>query len=724
MKLLPTEFSRRIKELSRTEKWQELFHLYNQHRRTGIEVSDPTVFSSIVKASSRLSIPHAESIHSCSVKLGLASSSSIANSTLDFYTKCQNLHSAVSLFTSMEARDSISWNIIVNGFLNHGDSGEGLRWFNRARAAKFEPNISTIVMVIQSCQVSGAEEIHSYITKIGLWDVLSVQNSFLSYYAHTDIGTAQKLFDEMPERDVISWSVVIQGYVNSGGACDALDMFGKMSAEANVEPDGISIVSVLKAIRDLMTGRSIHGFVIRKILDFDIFVENSLIDMYSKNSDPESAIRVFQNLRHRNHVTWNVMISGFVHNEKFAEALLLFSSMIEERVEFDAVTLGNILQICKFYTNPSKSVHAVAIRKGYSTNEFLINSLIDSYGRCNSVKLSRRLFQMSKTKDTVSWSTMIAAFTHTGKPYEAVGVFNEMISAQEKPNLVTIINLLEACSVSAQLEPSMVAHGITFRRGLAEEVAVGTAIVDMYSKCGAIVPSRKVFDQIPEKNIIAWSAMILGYAMNGRALEAIALFSEMRLEGLTPNHVTALSVLSACNHGGLVEEGLSFFESLVHGSNGSIGPEHYSCVVDMLGRAGKLDEAMELIDHMPQEIEAGPAAWGAILSSSRNGNFTESAIDRVLELQPHESANYMLASSIYASAGSWGKSAEIRKSGRERGVQVIAGHSLVYLNNKPCSFLAGEGTNHPMIGQIKIAVEQLHRCMRISRDGDFIAVKY
>nr|POE60350.1 pentatricopeptide repeat-containing protein [Quercus suber] len=275
---------------------------------------------------------------------------------------------------------------------------------------------------------------------------------------------------------------------------------------------------------------------------FELFtsIGNSTMDFYMKCGELGSALAIF-NCMNKDSVSWNIMIYGYLQKGDLQEGLLRFMSarddgfepntstlvlviqachslrakleglqMVKEGIEADKVSLVNILQTCKFFVQPfhCKSVHCVIIRWGYESNELVLNSLIDAYGKCNLIELAWELFDGMERRDVVSWSTMIAGFTYCGKPDEAIAVFQEMIYAQEKLNVVTIINLLEACSASAELRRSMWAHGISIYRGLEAEVAVATAIVEMKSKCGAIEDSRKAFEQISDKNVFSWSAMI------------------------------------------------------------------------------------------------------------------------------------------------------------------------------------------------------------------------
>lgn len=725
----------RLKELSSNGKWQELLCHYHEIKKAGLQLADPSAFPPILKACSNLlSHTYGKSVHGCLIKNGFESYTSIGNSTMDFYIKTGDLDSALGVFNCMRSRDGVSWNILAYGHLDGGDLVQGLWWFNKARvcADGFQPNTSTLVLVIQACRRLRYKFegliVHGYVIRGGFCSLSSVQNSLLSLYAEeADMDSAQKLFDEMRDKDVISWSVVIGGFVHCDEAQIGMLMFQKMVYELGIEPDGLCMVSILKActyLKDLTMGTSVHGLVIYRGLDCDLFVGNSLIDMYSKCQDADSAFKVFDAMPRRNRVSWNSILTGFVFNERHLDALTLFYSMGKEGIEADEVTLVNVLQTSKHLRMfHCKSVHCVTIRRGYVSNELLLNSLIDTYAKCNDVDHAWKLFNGMKKRDVVSWSTMISGFASCGRPEEAIAVFHEMMQLQaqdQKPNEITIINLFEACSASAELKRSKWAHGIAIRTGLSAEVAVGTAIVDMYSKCGSIGESRKAFGQILEKNTVSWSAMIAAYGMNGLGHEALALLAEMKLYGLKPNAVTILSVLSACSHGGLVEEGVSLFNSMAQDHGVEPRLEHYTCVVDMLGRAGKLVTAMEFIKRFPQDLKAAARAsnaWGALLSacrSCRNSEVGLEAASHVLELEPGNSAGYLLASSIYAASGLWIDVASMRSLLKERGVRVVAGYSLVHVGHRAYRFVAGDHSPaHD--GNIHSMLQLLHACMKAEK---------
>ncbi|GLT27306.1 hypothetical protein SLA2020_023140 [Shorea laevis] len=716
----------RIKESSRCGQWQQVFSHYLEMNRSGVQSPDPSVFPPILKACLNLSSGSGKSVHASLIKQGCVLFASVGNSIMDFYIKSGNMESAVFAFDSLGSRvDSVSWNIMIHGHLDLGFVREGLWWFAQARIDEFEPNTSILVFLVQVCRSVVAyqtgSEVHGYLIRSGFSAINSVQNSLLSLYADGDMECARKLFDETCERDVISWNVIIVGYIQTKEPQVSLQLFREMLSVVGIQPDGITVASVLKActkVEDIHMGKVVHGMVMGKGFNDDLFIGNSLIDMYSKCKDVDSAFCVFFEMPRKNNVSWNSIMSGFVLHGKYSRALSLFNLMWKEGVQEDEVTLVNLLQVCKYFMRGflCKSVHSVMIRRGYELNELVVNSLLDAYAKCNLVDIAWKLFDGLKRRGVVLWSTMIAGLTHCGRADEAIRIFNDMTKAEERPTTITIINLLEACSISAELKMSKWAHGIAIQSGLAANVAVGTAILHMYSKCGAVETSRKVFDQIPLKNIVSWSAMVAAYGINGLPREALALIAEMKLHGMRPNTVTALSVLSACSHGGLIEEGLAFFKSMVQDHGIEPGLDHYSCLIDMLGRAGMLDAAIELIDKMPNGLKAGGSAWGAILSACRtygNSELGTKALAHLLKIEPFNSSGYLLAFSMHAADSSWDDAARMRVVVSERGLRVSTGYSLVHVGNKDCRFVAGDCSN-ARAGDISNIVKQLHGCIGIN----------
>lgn len=704
-------------------------HHYHQIKNTGSQIT-PRVFPPLFKylanfRSSKLGT----SIHADVIKMGFDSDTSTCNSVISFYSKCNMMSSALRFFNKMECKDSVSWNALIHGLLSLEEYELGLSLFMEARASNFEPNVSCLILVVQACwkleAIDEGQNIHGFITKSGFSIVASVQNSLLNMYVKfLNLNYAQKLFDEMCERDVISWSSLISGYTQCGNATNALRLFRSMYVEPGIEMDGLAAVCVLQACAnagDIDNGRSLHAHLIRKGFEEDVFVENSLIDMYSKCIDIDSALVVFDHISSTNIVSWNSIITGLIGNEKCVEALQLFGSMQKTGVEGDEVTMVNLLHACKRLELPlhCRCIHGVVIR-GWLSNDFVLNSLLDSYTKCGLMELAMKLFDTMERKDVISWSTMIAGFAHCGNASESIAFFREMQFARELPNSVTILSLIEACVISAELKLSKTVHGLSIRNDLGQDLTIGTSLIDMYAKCGDLISSKKVFDEMPSKNIHSWNAMIGALGMNGRGKEALALLHEMHHHDMKPNSVTMVSILSSCSHCGLVQDGLACFQRMLKVPSLQPSLEHYSCVIDMLARSGDLKGALEVMKKMPGDVEPSPVAWGALMSgcrSHRNFELGQIVASRVVELEPTNSAGYLMSSSMFASGGGSEGLASMRRLMKERRLKMVSGYSLVHVEGRGHKFVAWDESHLEKEG-IYVMVEFLHYCMKKVEGND------
>ncbi|KAG1361073.1 pentatricopeptide repeat-containing protein [Cocos nucifera] len=719
-----------LRESASRKQWQGVLLHYHKIKQAALP-PHPDIVPPIFKACAILqSVKEGISIHADVIKMGFESYTSIGNTIMSFYIKCGMTNSAMSLFDDMMNKDSVSWNVIIHGFLSHGDFEAGLSLFNQAKVSNFEPNVSTLVLVTQACwKLDAIEEgwtVHGIVVKNGFSKDAAVQNSMLCMYAKCrELESARRVFDEMSERDVISWSALISGYAQSGEAAGALQLFEEMSNGGTIDVDGLAVVSVLQAcggVGDIKKGRSIHGHLIRRGFEADLFVGNSLIDMYSKCHDVDSATMAFNLMPRKNTVSWNSILAGLVHNEKYMEAWLLFDSVRRTGFEIDEVTLVTLLQLCKKLGRAfwCKCIHAMVIRRQFASHELLLNSLLDAYAKCDLMELALELFRRMKKHNVISWSVIMAGSTQCAKPDEAVAFFSEMQLAGEKPNSITILSLFEACAVSAELKLSKCAHGVAIRNCLVDDLVVDTTLLDMYAKCGDLNASKKVFQRMPVRSVSSWNAMIGALGMNGRACEALATLHEMESDNVKPNGVTMLAVLSACSHGGLVVEGFSCYQRMLRDPLLQPRLEHYSCVVDMLGRAGDLEGALEVIKSIPDGLEAGPAAWGALLSACRShGNYELGrwAASRVLELEPFNSAGYLLTSSMYAKGGSITRSAKIRSLMKEKGVRIMGGYSMLHVGQKAHKFVSWDGS-HPQSKEIYSMVDLLHSHLKWTEKHD------
>jgi pentatricopeptide repeat protein len=349
--------------------------------------------------------------------------------------------------------------------------------------------------------------------------------------------------------------------------------------------------------------------------------------------------------------------------------------------------------------------------------------MIAGYSQSGNVGEALNLFEKAPSRDVISWNTMISTYAQSGCFDEAFSLYKKMLPAGVKPNATTFASIIPACANSAALQQGRCVHDDIIRSGVESRVFVGSALVDMYAKCGSIEDARQVFDQMPERNVVSWTAMIVGYAINGYGKEALKLFEEMQQTDAKPNNITFVGILSACCHAGLVDDGLRYFDSMSRHYNITPSVDHYCCIVDLLGRKGRLDEAEDFVLKMP--IKPDAAIWVSLLGASRvhkNMELGERVAKHLVDVDPNNSSHYVLLSNIYAEADRWDDKEKVRKLMSERKVIKTPGQSWIEVNNKVNFFLTGD-RSHPQTPKIHAVLHRLSMLMKESGyvpDRDFV----
>eukprot|EP01018_Ginkgo_biloba_P033989 Gb_34779 [translate_table: standard] len=590
-------------------------------------------------------------IHGCMIKIGLKRDIFIWNRLVDTYAKCGSLPYARHVFDKMFARDLISWNTMIGGYAKYGR-----------------------------------------------------------------IEDAYQLFEKMPERDVVSWNAVIAGYARRGHEEEAVELFNRMQL-AGMKSDNFTFACILSACATLLFleyGRLLHGHITKAGFESDVFVASGLVDMYAKCGSMDDADQLFEKMPERDGVAWNSIIAGHARNAHYKEALNLFQQMQKAGVKQDRFSFASILGSCASLPNveQGKQIHAHIIKTGFESELFTGSAVVDMYAKCGSIEDAGRMFNQMLQRDLVSWTAMIGGCAKNGCSEEAIKLFCQMQWSCIKPNNFTFGSVLSACANLAALEQGKQIHAHIIRTGFESNVFAGSAVVDMYAKCGSIEDARQLFDHVPERDLVSWNGMIAGYAQNGYGKQALLLFEQMLQASTKPNQVTFVGVLSACSHAGLVDEGYYYFNSMSQDHSINAGAEHYACMVDILGRAGCLDEAENLINHMPFEPDA--LVWGALLAACRihgNMDIGKRAAECLFELEPQNSSTYVLLSNIYAAAGRWDDAAKVRKMMKVRGVIKKPGCTWIEVKNRVHSFVA-EDRSHPQTEEIYATLERLAGLMK------------
>lgn len=558
-------------------------------------------------------------------------------------------------------------------------------------------------------------QIHAFMIVSGIFNQRNSNGQILASYARIgDIEFAREVFDKLTQRGVDAWNAMIIACSRKGCPVEVIDLYKQMIFEG-VRPDSSTFTVALKAcasLLDLKIGEEIRRQAVEFGYEYDVFVASSLLNLYAKCGKMDEAMGVFDKMLRRDLVSWTTMITGFVQSGHAKEAIDLYRLMQKKGLEGDKVVMIGLIQACADLggTKMGLSVHGYLIRRGLLMDVVVQTSLVDMYAKTGHLDLASRVFKRMHYRNVVSWSAMISGCAQNGFAGDALELLIEMQSFGFKPDEVSLVGALLACSQVGFLKLGKSIHGYIVRRLDFDRVS-GTAVIDMYSKCGSLSCARALFDRISSRDSISWNAMIASYGIHGHGKQALSLFFQMMETNLKPDHTTFASLLSALSHSGLVKEGRHWYDRMVSEFNIQPSEKHYAGVVDLLARSGQVEEARDLIDSMT--TEPGIAVWVALLSGCRNHRkllIGEVAAKKILELEPDDPGIYALVSNFFAAASRWDEVAGVRKAMKRTGVK-IPGYSVVEVNGKLHAFIMDD-KSHPQYEQIVDILEKLEEEMR------------
>ncbi|CAM8958959.1 unnamed protein product [Rhodiola kirilowii] len=465
--------------------------------------------------------------------------------------------------------------------------------------------------------------------------------------------------------------------------------------------------------KTLRPAKQIHSRLYVSGYGFDLILATKLVHLYSVCGCLSSAHHLFDRISKRNLFLWNVLIRGYAWSGPYEVSVSLYYQMIENGLFPDHFTFPFVLKACSALSaiKEGKDIHERIKLSGLESDVFVSAALIDMYAKCGYVDSARSVFDKIEMRDVVLWNSMLAAYSQNGHPDECLSLCGEMVSTGLRPSEATLVTAVSASADIAALPQGRELHGFSWRKGFEMNDKVNTALVDMYAKCGSVRVARNLFERLLVKRVVSWNAMITGYAMHGQNSEALNLFEEMRRDA-QPDHITFVGVLQACNHGGWIDEGRQFFNSLQRDYHISPTVQHYTCMVDLLGHCGRLGEAYDLIKQMIVSPDSG--VWGALLNSCKihgNVELGEVALERLIELEPDDAGNYVILSNIYAQAGKWEKVVNLRKLMTEKGLKKSTACSWIDVKNKVHAFLSGD-TSHHMSDETYAELNRLGELMK------------
>ncbi|KAM1065539.1 hypothetical protein ACFX2B_020837 [Malus domestica] len=615
-----------IAKLVASGSYREALWLHAQRHSASLrphEFTFPPLFKACGKLRSAL---QAQILHTHLVKTGFSADVYSATALTDVYMKLRFMEDALKVFEEMPERNLASLNAVITGFLRNGYCREALRLFKNVGVGGFKPNSVTIASMISACgSAEQGMEMHCLAVKLGVDSDVYVGTSFLTMYSNCGkLVLAEKVFEEMAIKNVVSYNAFVSGLLQNGVPHVALDVFKQMRACTGENPNSVTLISVVStcaSLSYLQFGKQVHALVVKIEMGLDVMIGTALVDMYSKCGCWQLAYAIFKELdEKRNLFTWNAMIAGMMLNVQTENAVELFEQLEIEGFEPDSVT----------------------------------------------------------------WNSMISGFSQLGKGIEAFKYFKRMQSAGAVPSLKSITSLLPACADLSALQCGKEVHGHAVRTSISNDLFISTALIDMYMKCGQSTCARRIFDgfRIKPNDPAFWNAIISGYGRNGGSESAFGIFEQMLEEKVLPNAATFTSLLSMCSHTGLVDKGWQVFRMMNKDFGLKPNQEHFGCMVDLLGRTGRLDEARELIEELPEPSGAVFASLLGACECHLDSELGKEAAVKLSELEPVDPVPFVILSKIYAALGRWEDAEKIRGLVNDKTRRKLPGFSLLRLHEK------------------------------------------
>lgn len=686
-------------------------------------------FGSLITVASSSNTFLLEQLLATVVKSGYLEDLYVGSALVSGVAKFGMLDTAKKIFKEMGARNAATLNGLMVALVRLNRGEEAFDIFVGMRHLVRITSDSLIVLLSSFPEFSSLEdglkrgrEVHAFVTRTGLVDSkVAVGNGLINMYAKCGaIQGACTVFKLMFDKDPVSWNSLISGLDQNEHYKDAVFAFCAMKRCGQLASN-FTLISVLSACGSLgwiRTGEQVHCEGLKLGLDLDVSVSNALLSLYAEVGYLSTCKKVFLLMPEHDQVSWNSIVGALNDSEDSAyEAIGYFKTMMQSGWNLNQVTFINILEAVSSLSllDLAHQVHVLVLKYGSASDSSIENVLLSCYGKSGGIDETENIFsRMLGRRNEVSWNCMISSYIHNEQLPEALDLVWLMLQNGQRLDCFTLASVLSACASIATLERGMEIHACAIRYCLVSDVVIGSALVDMYAKCGRIDYASRIFEFMPVRNVYSWNSIICGYARHGDGNKALELFMRMKLEEQPPDGVTFIGVLSACSHVGLVEQGFDYFESMskVHGLTPRM--EHFSCMVDLLGRAGELDKIEDFINRMP--MKPNVLIWRTILgactrSNGRRSDLGKKAAQMLFELEPQNAVNYVLLANMHASGGKWKNVADARHAMHKVAAKKEAGCSWVTMKDGVHVFVSGD-KSHPDKHAIYEKLRELHLKMK------------
>ncbi|KAF5799671.1 putative tetratricopeptide-like helical domain superfamily [Helianthus annuus] len=641
-------------------------------------------------------------LHSLTIKTGFIKDSFIASKLTNCYAKHATLESARKVFDEMLQRTVYVWNSVLKSYYRQKLYIETLQLFHDMIPVQ-TPDQATISIALNACsglpKLRYGRMIHGFVKKRYEMDSdLFVGSALIDMYSKGGIvDDALRVFEEYPKPDVVMWTHVITGCHQNGDSDLAFAFFSQMLTDARVSPDSVTLVSVLSAsaqLPNVISGSCVHGFVIKNGFDNNLSVCNALLNVYSKSGCVNAAAMIFRTMEVKDVISWASMVSCYAHNGAAEHAINLFNEMMRKSAEPNSVSIISALHACESTCNltQGKKIHEIAARTGFEQDAFVSTALIDMYMMCSSPGEAVNVFEKMPKKDAVSWMAVLTGCVQNGMAYKSIKLFVNMLSNQIAPDVDVMVKILAACSALGIFKQVLCLHGYVIKSGFEDNSFIRASLIEAYSKCGSLRNAIKAFKLTENKDVVIYSSMIAGYGIHGQGKEALELFNHMvKISNIKPNNVTFLSILSACSHAGLIKEGIKIYNIMLNEYQLTPESNHYAIMVDLFGRTGELDHAINIINDMT--IPAGPHIWGALLGACRihhNTKLGEIAATNLFSSDSSDAGYFILLSNMHAVNKDWDNVEKLRTTVKRNNLTKVHGQSAIEVNSAVHSFTAND----------------------------------
>ncbi|XP_071732617.1 pentatricopeptide repeat-containing protein At2g22070-like [Rutidosis leptorrhynchoides] len=642
------------------------------------------------------------------------------NMAITSHSRNGKLDIARKVFDEMPQRTVVSWNTMISAYTKWGMYDEALNILSSMHSDSVKLNDATLCSGLSACArlhlFHSCKQLHGLVLKCGfesykrvgsvllyfyancfaiqearkVFDILHKENDLVwsmmvVCYVHCNmLDDAMKVFKKVPARDTVAWTALISGFSKiDGGFKKALELFCLMRRTGETKPNEFTFDCVIRAcgrLARLQEGITIHALAIKYGYEFEHSITSTLIEFYCACGEIDAAKRAYVGVLNPSVSDSNSLIEGLLETGRVEEAEMVFNGLVTKdpttyNLMIKAYSLvGRFYDSIKLFNKMTKKVIAS------------INTMISVYYRNNDLNKALELFEIAKEeKDTVTWNSMISGYIHNNQHENALKLYITMHRLRVERSRSTFSSLFHACSCLGSLRMGQLLHAQSAKTPLAHNVYVGTALVDMYSKCGNIIDAKLSFIDILNPNVAAWTALINGNAHNGMSSEAILLFDNMVNEGVKPNGATFTAVLSACVHAGWVDCGMRYFHLMKDFYKIEPTIEHFTYVVDLLGQSGRIQEAEEVIMKMPFEPDG--VLLGALLKACwlwLDLEVGQRVAQKMVNIDPKLTSGYVIMSNLYSGVGKWNEKIEVRRILRDLKVTKDPGCSWVEVGNEIC----------------------------------------